>query len=88
MLKKGTKFEHGYSVARNGEDYRKISKILEEQHGIYMNHVSVRNYSLKALSTIASSLANSLGENNINEEEISKSPLFHEAIAEILSEFY
>jgi hypothetical protein len=87
MLKKGTKFEDGYSTAKNGADYRKISKILEEEHGICMNHVSVRNYSLRALSIIASSLANSLGE-DVNEEEICKSPLFHEAIAEILIKFY
>ncbi len=86
MLKKGTKFEAGYAVSRHGKDYREISRFVKEEFDWTMNHISARNYTLRALEKIAFEIIDALDENVDNFEEISKSPLFQDAIAEIFSE--
>lgn len=77
------------AMARNGEDYRQTAKRMREEFGFKMNHVSARNYTIRALEKIAFDLINAFHSNEIDKKnfdvhEIVQYPIFQEGIAEIM----
>jgi len=77
------------AMAKNGEDYRQTARRMREEFGYKMNHVSVRNYTIRALEKIAYDLIDAIHSNDLNRKnydvhEIVQYPLFQEGIAELM----
>ena len=88
MLKKGTKFENGYSTVtkEGGVDYREVSKKLKKEHGIDIAHTSCRNYTIRAMETIAQELMTSFNVKG-DHKELAKSPAFQNAFGSFIINF-
>lgn len=77
------------AMARNGEDYRQTAKRMREEFGFKMNHVSARNYTIRALEKIAFDLINAFQSNEVDKKnfdvhQIVQYPIFQEGISELL----
>lgn len=77
------------AMAKNGDDYRQTAKRMREEFGFKMNHVSARNYTIRALEKIAFDLmnavyANDVDRKNLDIHEVVQYPLFQEGIAELM----
>ena len=89
VLVENKKENNKKAMARNGEDYRQTAKRMREEFGYKMNHVSARNYTLRALEKIAYDLVGAMFVNDIDRKnfdihEIVQYPIFQEGIAELM----
>lgn len=86
-LKKGSRVDRGYATVTEDEgiNYREIAETMTEL-GYSMNHSSARNYVLRVMRKFVSAYTDwwDVQLNDKQAEEIAKSPLFQQGIAEIL----
>jgi hypothetical protein len=90
MLKKGTKFKNGYSTVtkEGGVDYREVSKKLKKEHGIDIAHTSCRNYTIRAMETIAKELLTAFKVDDVDYKDLAKSPNFQNAFGSFIINNY
>jgi len=86
-LKKGTQVDRGYATVTDDEgvNYREIAEMMSEI-GFQMNHSSARNYVLRVMRKFVAAFDENWGLelDDKRVEEIAKSPIFQQGIAEIL----
>jgi hypothetical protein len=86
-LKKGSRVDRGYATVTEDEgvNYREIAEVMTEL-GFTMNHSSARNYVLRVMRKFAGAYTDwwGLDVTDGQVEEIAKSPIFQQGIAEIL----
>jgi len=87
VLKKGKRVDRGYATVSDDEgvNYREIANTMTEI-GFKMNHSSARNYVLRVMRkfVVAYSDRWDVKLNDARIDEIAKSPLFQQGVAEIL----
>ena len=89
-MPKGFKSEFGYATTKeyvNGADYRTIASKMSNQ-GYKMNHATARNVFVKGLSKIAREVCVLYGQDCSPEnlKSVAISPVFQNAIAEMITE--
>jgi hypothetical protein len=86
---KGSKIDRGYATIGEDEgvNYRNIAKAMTDM-GYTMNHSSARNYTLRVMKKMAEALVSewNLPSDNIDFEEVAKSPIFQQGISDVLKE--
>ena len=87
VLKKGARVDRGYATVSEDEgvNYREIADTMT-QIGFTMNHSSARNYVLRVMKKFAVAYGERWGFEMTEDrlEEIAKSPMFQQGIADIL----
>lgn len=88
-MPKGIKIERGYATVTDlaGMDYRSIAEKMTED-GFKMNHATARNVFVKGLSKIAREVCVLYGQDCSPEnlKSVAISPVFQNAIAEMITE--
>lgn len=88
-MPKGIKIERGYATVTelSGMDYRSIAEKMTEE-GFKMNHATARNVFVKGLSKIAREVCVLYGQDCSPEnlKSVAISPVFQNAIAEMITE--
>ena len=88
-MPKGIKIERGYATVTDlsGMDYRSIAEKMTEE-GFKMNHATARNVFVKGLSKIAREVCVLYGRDCSPEnlKSVAISPVFQNAIAEMITE--
>ena len=86
MMPKGKKFETGFaSVKGVGMSYHSISAEMCKK-GFYMNHSTARNIFIRAMKKLSNSIISELEAKDADAKVISKSPMFQEAIRDLIYE--
>ena len=81
-MPKGHKSKFGYATVTNsGMGYREIAETLTRE-GSKMNHATARNYFLRAMKKLASSVADYTEPRTV--DELAADPRFQMAIADIM----
>lgn len=84
-LELGTKVERGYATVEEGINYREIADLMTIM-GYNMNHSSARNYVLRVMKQFVSAYSkqNDIILNDDQVQEIAKSPIFQNGVADLL----
>ena len=86
-LKKGDRIDRGYATVAEDEgvNYREIADTMSEL-GFKMNHSSARNYVLRVMRKFVTAFSDSweLDLTEARIDEIAKSPMFQQGVAEVL----
>ena len=83
-MPKGMRHEQGYAtVTGEGLGYREIAEEMTRR-GHKMNHASARNYFIRAMKKLASSVQ--VVNPDIDTDNIATNPLFQSSVADFLRE--